>query len=187
MQQQLGLRFDERSISAKCCQPLLQIPCLFNHMRKIIESVWRRTKPFDLAGHRLRLARVQNSFLRALHGPFTRRTPLYGRCSAWLHATPHLLRIDWTCSSKSLLLPRHCFFCFVRPLTRHIPLGCLTPPLDNGQVDAFRVDGIPHLAMVNGKGEVETAIIGAVPKDVSTPFLASCAPWGEGILRPIGC
>ncbi|CAN0134658.1 unnamed protein product, partial [Ectocarpus fasciculatus] len=33
-------------------------------------------------------------------------------------------------------------------------------------VDAFRVDGIPHLAMVNGKGEVETAIIGAVPKDV---------------------
>ncbi|CAM9684785.1 unnamed protein product [Ectocarpus sp. 12 AP-2014] len=33
-------------------------------------------------------------------------------------------------------------------------------------VDAFRVDGIPHLAMVNGNGEVETAIIGAVPKDV---------------------
>ncbi|CAB1100695.1 unnamed protein product [Ectocarpus sp. CCAP 1310/34] len=33
-------------------------------------------------------------------------------------------------------------------------------------VDAFRVDGIPHLAMVNGKGEVETAIVGAVPKDV---------------------
>lgn len=37
-----------------------------------------------------------------------------------------------------------------------------------GQVDAFRVDGIPHLAMVNSKGEVETAIIGTVPKNVST-------------------
>lgn len=36
------------------------------------------------------------------------------------------------------------------------------------QVDAFRVDGIPHLAMVNADGEVETAIIGTVPKDVST-------------------
>ncbi|CAM9683237.1 unnamed protein product [Pylaiella littoralis] len=33
-------------------------------------------------------------------------------------------------------------------------------------VDAFRVDGIPHLAMVNADGEVETAIIGTVPKDV---------------------
>lgn len=35
------------------------------------------------------------------------------------------------------------------------------------QVDAFRVDGIPHLAMVNANGEVETAIIGNVPKEVS--------------------
>eukprot|EP00752_Nemacystus_decipiens_P011426 g10147.t1 len=33
-------------------------------------------------------------------------------------------------------------------------------------VDAFRVDGIPHLAMVSADGEVETAIIGTVPKDV---------------------
>eukprot|EP00904_Undaria_pinnatifida_P006117 jgi/Undpi1/2635/HiC_scaffold_13.g06014.m1 len=33
-------------------------------------------------------------------------------------------------------------------------------------VDAFRVDGIPHLAMVNANGEVETAIIGTVPKNV---------------------
>ncbi|CAM9926314.1 unnamed protein product, partial [Sphacelaria rigidula] len=33
-------------------------------------------------------------------------------------------------------------------------------------VDAFRVDGIPHLAMVNSKGDVETAIVGAVPKEV---------------------
>lgn len=35
------------------------------------------------------------------------------------------------------------------------------------QVDAFRVDGIPHLAMVNAKGDVETAIIGNVPKEVN--------------------
>ncbi|CAM9382951.1 unnamed protein product [Ascophyllum nodosum] len=33
-------------------------------------------------------------------------------------------------------------------------------------VDAFKVDGIPHLAMVNAKGDVETAIIGSVPKEV---------------------
>lgn len=44
------------------------------------------------------------------------------------------------------------------------------------KVDAFRVDGIPHLAMVNADGEVETAIIGAVPKDVSTVVsLRDCA------------
>lgn len=35
------------------------------------------------------------------------------------------------------------------------------------QVDAFRVDGIPHLAMITAKGDVETAIIGNVPKEVS--------------------
>lgn len=44
----------------------------------------------------------------------------------------------------------------------------------NEQVDAFRVDGIPHLAMVNGKGEVETAIIGAVPKEVSSCSVCGC-------------
>ncbi|CAN0432636.1 unnamed protein product, partial [Hapterophycus canaliculatus] len=38
-------------------------------------------------------------------------------------------------------------------------------------VDAFRVDGIPHLAMVNANGEVETAIIGNVPKEVGNASL----------------
>ena len=47
------------------------------------------------------------------------------------------------------------------------PFPCSRRPVV-GQVDAFRVDGIPHLAMVNSKGEVETAIIGTVPKNVST-------------------
>ncbi|CAM9449017.1 unnamed protein product [Chrysoparadoxa australica] len=33
-------------------------------------------------------------------------------------------------------------------------------------VDAFRVDGIPHLAMVTKRGEVETALVGVVPQKV---------------------
>src|SRR6476469_8505574 len=33
-------------------------------------------------------------------------------------------------------------------------------------VDAFRVDGIPHMALISAKGEVVTALIGAAPKEV---------------------
>lgn len=33
-------------------------------------------------------------------------------------------------------------------------------------VDTFRVDGIPHLALINTEGEVKTALIGKVPKRV---------------------
>ena len=74
------------------------------------------------------------------------------------------------------VVPRPC--CFVRRKTclrsRRV-LHLLTIPRcfrprflsRTGQVDAFRVDGIPHLAMVTADGEVETAIIGTVPKDVS--------------------
>lgn len=42
-----------------------------------------------------------------------------------------------------------------------------------GQVDAFHVDGIPHLAMITANGDVETAIIGNVPKNVSIFIIRS--------------
>lgn len=45
------------------------------------------------------------------------------------------------------------------------------------------MDGIPHLAMVNADGEVETAIIGTVPKNVSLalayPSLSLLRLWGR--------
>ncbi|KAG5178277.1 hypothetical protein JKP88DRAFT_225487 [Tribonema minus] len=33
-------------------------------------------------------------------------------------------------------------------------------------VDAFRVDGIPHLALITPRGDVETALVGNVPRKV---------------------
>jgi thiol-disulfide isomerase/thioredoxin len=33
-------------------------------------------------------------------------------------------------------------------------------------IEAFRVDAIPHLALVNADGDVETALIGPIPKSV---------------------
>jgi len=40
---------------------------------------------------------------------------------------------------------------------------------DNAEiVGRFRVDGIPHLAFVNGAYEVKTALVGAVPKPILT-------------------
>jgi thioredoxin-like negative regulator of GroEL len=33
-------------------------------------------------------------------------------------------------------------------------------------VDAFRVDGIPHMALITAKGDVRTALVGNVPRDV---------------------
>ena len=35
-----------------------------------------------------------------------------------------------------------------------------------GLIEAFRVDAIPHLALVNADGDVETALIGPIPKSV---------------------
>ncbi|GAB5035252.1 thiol:disulfide interchange protein [Nannochloropsis oceanica] len=35
-----------------------------------------------------------------------------------------------------------------------------------GLVERFRVDGIPHLALMTNEGEVKTALIGKVPKKV---------------------
>ena len=33
-------------------------------------------------------------------------------------------------------------------------------------IEAFRVDAIPHLALVSKEGDVETALIGPIPKSV---------------------
>jgi len=40
-------------------------------------------------------------------------------------------------------------------------------------VTKFRVDGIPHLALINREGEVKTALIGTVPKKVIEADLES--------------
>jgi thioredoxin-like negative regulator of GroEL len=54
-------------------------------------------------------------------------------------------------------------------------------------IDAFGVDAIPHLAMVSAEGDVETALIGPIPKHVlkadidillanAEPCSATCGP-----------
>lgn len=75
---------------------------------------------------------------------------------------------------------------FPRAFRLHVLRTFLFSP--TGQVDAFRVDGIPHLAMVNADGDVETAIIGTVPKDVSSVLLpktlAYRTRWGRSLRSP---
>ncbi len=48
-------------------------------------------------------------------------------------------------------------------------------------VKMFGVDAIPHVAFITNKAEVQTALVGAVPKqimteEVSALVLVSCAP-----------
>ena len=40
-------------------------------------------------------------------------------------------------------------------------------------VDAFKVDGIPHIAFLDPSNEVKTALVGAVPKQILDKEISS--------------
>lgn len=58
-------------------------------------------------------------------------------------------------------------------LSMHCLYLLLSSSLIGIMVDAFKVDGIPHIAFLDPSNEVKTALVGAVPKQILDQEISS--------------